>query len=216
MKRPVERYWTVRLQELKAALEDNGFAAFVAEGPAEVRPIVLEIIAQAQARTIGIAGSQTVRETGIFDLLRDSRDVVLIDPFASGIPPEESVERRRRALLADLFVTGTNAVTEQGQLVNLDGRGNRVAALAFGPKHVLVLAGRNKIVPDVEDAFTRIRNYAAPANAMRLGKKTPCVQTGRCEDCASAERICNTWTVTEKSFPKNRVQVILVNGDYGL
>jgi len=116
----------------------------------------------------------------------------------------------------DLFITGTNAVTETGKLVNLDMYGNRVAAITFGPRNVVICVGRNKIVADIEDAMFRIEDYAAPANAMRLDKKTPCVEDSRCSDCSSPDRICNTWTITEKSFPKGRVKIILINEDLGL
>jgi len=115
-----------------------------------------------------------------------------------------------------LLITGTNAVTETGMLVNLDMLGNRVAALTFGPKDVIVLVGRNKIVADLEEAMMRIKNYAAPANVQRLGMKTPCAKTSYCEECKSKDRICNTWTITEKSFPKGRVKVVLINEDLGL
>ena len=94
--------------------------------------------------------------------------------------------------------------------------GNRVAGITFGPRNVIILAGRNKVVPDLEDAMLRVKNYAAPANAMRLDKKTPCVKTSICEECRSPERICNTWTITEKSFPKGRIKVVLINEDLGL
>jgi len=116
----------------------------------------------------------------------------------------------------DLFVTGTNAVTETGMLVNLDMIGNRVAALTFGPKSVIVLAGRNKIVPDLEEAMMRVKNFAAPANVMRLGMKTPCAKTSYCEECKSKDRICNSWAITEKSFPKGRIKIVLINEDLGL
>jgi L-lactate utilization protein LutB len=124
-------------------------------------------------------------------------------------------ELRRQALLVDLFITGANAVTETGKLVNLDMYGNRVAGITFGPKHVVILVGRNKIVGDVEEAMWRVKDYAAPVNALRLEKKTPCVKTSYCEECRSPDRICNTWTITEKSFPKGRVKVILINKEMG-
>jgi hypothetical protein len=126
------------------------------------------------------------------------------------------LERRRQALLVDLFITGTNAITESGQLVNLDMIGNRIGALTFGPKWVIILVGRNKLVANLDDAMYRIKNYVAPANSMRLDKKTPCVKTSFCEACQSPDRICNTWTITEKSFPKGRVKVVLINEDLGL
>jgi len=140
----------------------------------------------------------------------------VLDAYQKGLTPEEMIELRRRSLLVDLFITGTNAVTETGKLVNLDMIGNRVAGLTFGPKNVIVLAGRNKVVPDIEDAMLRVKNYVAPANAMRLDKKTPCVKTSICEECRSVDRICNTWTITEKSFPKGRIKIVLINEDLGL
>ena len=99
--------------------------------------------------------------------------------------------------------------------VNLDMYGNRIAGITFGPNHVLILVGRNKIVADIEEAVSRIKNYTAPVNAMRLDKKTPCVKSAYCEECKSPDRICNTWTITEKSFPKGRVKVVLINEDLG-
>ena len=140
----------------------------------------------------------------------------MLDTFDKKIPAEEMLERRRQALLVDLFITGTNAVTETGQLVNLDMIGNRIGALTFGPKWVIVLVGRNKIAADLDEAMFRVKNYAAPVNSMRLDKKTPCVKTSYCEECKSPDRICNTWTITEKSFPKGRVKVVLINEDLGL
>jgi hypothetical protein len=131
------------------------------------------------------------------------------------MPFEEMWELRRQSLLVDLYLTGTNAVTEEGTLVNLDMYGNRVAAITFGPKYVVVFAGRNKIVSDLSDAMFRIKNYAAPVNAMRLDKKTPCVQSSYCEDCKSDNRICNIWTINEKSFPKGRIKIVLINEDLG-
>ena len=125
------------------------------------------------------------------------------------------MERRRQSLLVDLYITGTNSITEDGTLINLDMIGNRVAALTFGPKHVIVLVGKNKIVQDMNDAMFRIKNFAAPVNTMRLDKKTPCAKTSYCEECSSPDRICNTWTITEKSFPKGRVKVVIINEDLG-
>jgi hypothetical protein len=166
--------------------------------------------------TISWGGSMTLRETGLYQTLSDGTDVQVVDTFEDKLSAEEKDQRRRQALHSDLFITGTNAVTESGQLVNLDMIGNRVAALTFGPRWVVVVVGRNKIVPDLEDAMFRIKNYAAPANSMRLDKKTPCVKTSYCEECKSPDRICNTWTITEKSFPVSRVKVVLINEDLGL
>jgi hypothetical protein len=147
--------------------------------------------------------------------LKNDPRYTILDTYDKSLSPEESLQRRRESLLVDLFITGTNALTEDGQLVNLDMIGNRVAALTFGPKHVLLFIGRNKIVADRDAAMARVKHYAAPVNVMRLEKKSPCGKTGRCEDCSSPDRICNTWTITEKSFPKKRIKIVLVNEEMG-
>jgi len=148
--------------------------------------------------------------------LKERQDITVLDTYDKNLSPEESYELRRRSLLVDLFITGTNAVTERGRLVNLDMIGNRVAAITFGPKNVILFIGRNKIVADVDEAIERIKVYAAPVNVMRLEKKTPCLKTGICQNCTSPERICNAWSISEKSFPKGRIKVILINEDLGL
>jgi hypothetical protein len=175
-----------------------------------------EILPKTGAQSVGFGGSMTAVGTGLFRTFKSRTDIAMIDTLDKQVPFEELMERRRKSLLVDLFITGSNAVTEDGQLVNLDMLGNRVAALTFGPRHVVVLVGRNKIVPSLEDAMFRVKNIAAPANAMRLDKKTPCVKTSYCEECKSPERICNSWAITEKSFPKGRVKVVLINQELGL
>jgi hypothetical protein len=157
----------------------------------------------------------TFIDTGLYAQLKENPDLEVLDTFDKKITAEEMLERRRQALLVDLFITGTNAVTETGQLVNLDMIGNRIGALTFGPKWVIVLVGRNKIAADLDEAMFRVKNYVAPVNSMRLDKKTPCVKTSYCQECKSPDRICNTWTITEKSFPKGRVKVVLINEDLG-
>lgn len=217
MDKPLEHYWTKRLADLQQALEGNNFEVHAAADPADAHRIVMENILPASgARSVGWGGSLTVVGTGLVQSIRARTDLTMIDTLDKQVPFEELMERRRQSLLVDLYVTGANAVTEDGQLVNLDMLGNRVAALTFGPRHVVVIVGRNKIVPSVDEAMFRVKNIAAPANAMRLDKKTPCVKTSYCEECKSPDRICNTWTITEKSYPKGRVKVVLVNQDLGL
>ncbi len=217
MEQPIEHFWRKRLADLKIALEANEFEVHLAKDRAEAAQIVLErLLPESGARSISWGGSQTFVATGLYEKLRQRQDLQILDTFEKDLPDEEKLERRRRALLVDFFVTGTNAVTEEGQLVNLDMIGSRVGALTFGPKTVVVIVGRNKVVAGLEEAMYRIKNYVAPANAMRLDMKTPCVKTSYCEECSSPKRICNTWTITEKSFPKGRVKVVLVNEDLGL
>ena len=132
-------------------------------------------------------------------------------------PYEERLEIRRRALLSDLFITGVNAVTEQGTLHWLDKVGNRIAPVAFGPRKVIIVAGRNKIVADRDEAEERIRRIAAPQNVARHpGFRTPCAKTGVCADCNSQDRICNTRMEMLRCWPDKRVLVILIDEDSGL
>jgi L-lactate utilization protein LutB len=131
--------------------------------------------------------------------------------------PEERVEFMRQALLCDTYLTGTNAVTEDGQLVNVDGNGNRVAAMTFGPKQVIVVAGMNKIAKTLEDAAVRARTVAAPANMQRFpALKTPCNETGACGDCVNQDSICTYIVRTRLCKPKGRIKVILIGKDLGL
>lgn len=217
MEKPLENYWKIRLANLKNALEANNFTVYPAEDAAEAHNMVMDtILPLCGARHIGWGGSLTVLGTGLYQTLKERTDIEMIDTLDKDVSPEEQMERRRRALSVDLFITGSNAVTEKGQLVNLDMFGNRVAAITFGPKHVVIIVGRNKLVANVDAAVRRVKNIAAPANAIRLDKKTPCTKTSYCEECKSPDRICNTWTITEKSYPKGRVKVVLVNQDLGL
>jgi L-lactate utilization protein LutB len=217
MDQPIDTYWKIRLNETKEQLEANNFEVTIATDISHAKAIVLEkLIPQLKPQRISWGGSMTFVASGLYQILKDAKDMEVVDTFDKTLSPSESMERRRASLLVDLFITGTNAITEDGQLVNLDMIGNRVGALTFGPKNVIVLAGRNKIVPDIEDAMARIKDFAAPANAMRLDKKTPCTKTAFCHECNSPDRICNTWTITEKSFPKHRVKVVLVNEVMGL
>jgi hypothetical protein len=213
MEYPLRNYWEIRLTPVKAALERNNFEVFVAENAEEAKRIIGQQILPKlkDIRFISRGDSLTFEATGMMDVIREDKSVEFLDPFAAGLADEEMYERGRQALLSDLFFTGTNALTETGLLVNLDGWGNRIAALAFGPKYVVVTVGRNKIVPDLNDALYRIKNYAAPVNAMRFDRKTPCAETSFCDDCRSPDRICSAWAITEKSFPKGRIKYVLTN-----
>ena len=217
MDNPIDSFWRIKLDDIKKSLEANNFEVLVVENTAEAKKIVLkEIIPKTGAKSVSWGGSMTLIATGLYEELKNDKKMKVIDTFDKTISREENWERRRQSLLVDLFITGTNAVTESGMLVNLDMIGNRVGGIAFGPKDVIVLVGRNKIVADLEDAMMRIKNFAAPANAIRLGLKTPCAKTSYCEECKSKDRICNNWVITEKSFPKGRIKVVLINEDLGL
>ncbi len=216
MDRPTDVYWRKRLEELKEALEGNNFEVFIAETSADAKRIVLdEILPKLQVKSVSWGGSMTFPATGLYETLKSRSDIQVLDTYDKTLSPDEMIERRRQSLLVDVYITGTNAVSETGKLINLDALGNRVAAITFGPKLVIILVGRNKVVPEVEDAMFRVKNYAAPVNAMRLDRKTPCAATSFCEECKSPDRICNSWGITEKSFPKGRIKVVLINEDLG-
>lgn len=217
MEKPIENFWQLRLQQLKEQLDGNNFETFIAKDKAEAAQLIVsEIIPVCKPKSVSYGGSMTLKSTGVLDAIAAMDDVEMIITDDPKLTMEDKIERRRQGLLVDFYLTGTNAVTEDGHLVNLDMIGNRVAALTFGPKKVVVLIGRNKIVPDLETAMYRIKDYAAPINAMRLDCKTPCAKTSECADCKSPGRICNSWTITEKSFPKHRVAVILIDEELGL
>jgi len=213
---PVTNFWDIRLEALKGELEKNNFDVYRTKTAEEAQKLVLDtILPQLSPTTVSWGGSLTHVQSGLYEALKARQDLTILDTYDKNLSPPESYELRRQSLLADLFITGTNAVTEKGRLVNLDMIGNRVAAITFGPKNVIVMIGRNKLVADVDEAIERIKTYAAPVNVMRLDKKTPCLKTGVCQNCKSPDRICNTWTITEKSFPKGRVKVLLINADLG-
>lgn len=217
MQNPIQNYWQKRLTDLKVVLESNNFDVHIADDQEQAAKLVEEeLLPGLSPKTVSWGGSITVVNSGLYKKLQKDAGLEVIDTLDKTIPFEEMVQRRKKALSADLFITGTNAVTENGQLVNLDMIGNRICGLTFGPQWVILLIGRNKVVANLDEAMYRVKNFVAPANAMRLDMKTPCVQTSYCEECKSPQRICNTWTITEKSFPKGRIKIVLINADLGL
>ena len=148
-----------------------------------------------------------------FDELKKS-DYILYDR-SSAVTPEERTAMYGKIVTSDYFFMSSNAITLNGELVNIDGNGNRVACLIAGPKNVIVIAGMNKIVPDVESGIARVRNMAAPPNTVRLGRKTPCAELGRCADCLTPDCICCQTVITRKSSVPNRIKVILVGEELG-
>lgn len=216
MEKPITKFWEIKLEALKEALTKNNFEVYLANTGEDAKNLVLDtLLPRLSPETVSWGGSLSYIQTGLYAELKARQDITVLDTYDKNLSPEEAYELRRQSLLVDLFITGTNAVTERGRLVNLDMIGNRVAAITFGPKNVILFIGRNKIVADVDEAIERIKVYAAPVNVMRLEKKTPCLKTGVCQNCKSPERICNVWSISEKSFPKGRIKVILINEDLG-
>lgn len=162
--------------------------------------------------SVSWGGSATLNEIGFIDAVNDS-DCIVLD--RTQIPPEDMDEFYGRVAVCDYYYMSTNAVTIDGQLVNIDGNGNRVASLIHGPKNVIVIAGMNKVASDIPSAFKRVRDIAAPANTVRLNKKTPCANVGHCCDCYSPDCICSQFVITRRSNIPNRIKVILVGEELG-
>jgi len=204
------------LRRTAEALERRGFKALVARDRKEALSKVLELIPE--GAKVGIGGSLTVREVGIPEAL-ERRGCKIVQHWIPGISQEEDMALRRGALTSDFFLTGANAITEDGLIVNVDAVGNRTSAMAFGPSNVIIIAGLNKIVRGLDGAMERIRNVAAPLNASRLKRNVPCARDGKCVDvkegCDSPERICRIVTIFERRPMRTNVSVILVGEALG-
>jgi len=203
----------VLVQEVIGALKKNQMEAFYAPNREEAVKMVMDRIPPGSK--VGYGGSLTLEELGIKGILKQG-NYRFVDRERPGVSAEETFELRRQCLLSDVFLSSSNAITRDGKLVNIDAFGNRVAALAFGPSKVIVVAGINKVVEDLDQAFNRIKNYVTPLHTRRRGWKVPCAQTGSCADCRSPERICGFVSIVEFQRDKGRITVILVGEPLGL
>ena len=176
-----------RMERTAAALRKNNMEAYCVKTADEVVPLVKTLLAE--GATVGAGGSMTLEECGVMDLLR-SGAYHFLDRGAPGLTPEDIGKIYRQIFSADCYFASANAVTEAGEILNVDGNANRVAAITFGPASVILVVGSNKIVKDLAAADARVKAVAAPANAKRLSCKTPCAVTGQCENCQSPGRIC--------------------------
>lgn len=177
----------------------------------EARELALSLVPNGSSASFG--GSVTLDETGVLTALRNRNDITLYDR-ATATTPEENKKIMHDALSCDYYFMSSNAITTDGELVNIDGNGNRVAALIYGPENVIIIAGINKIVKNVEEGISRTRNIAAPPNCIRLNKNTPCASNGVCGNCL-AETICDQIVITRASRVPNRIKVILVGEELG-
>ncbi len=173
---------------------------------------ILEIIPKTSK--IGYGGSVTLESIGVLDRIRAGK-YTLYDRDKVKKGSREAYELGHLAQHADYFLASANAITKNGEIVNIDRTGNRVSSLIFGPEHVILVVGKNKIVPDLDAAMKRIKTIAAPLNAKRIGADTPCAKTGICADCSSPERLCCITVVIERQFKPGRMTIILVNEDLG-
>jgi len=194
-------------------LEKRRMEGSYATNAAQARDEVVAMISPGSS--VFRCGTMTATYAGLWDAIAKLPEVDLIDPYEPGIKPEEGLARRQKGMSADFMIASSNAITLDGKLVNLDGMGNRVAAMSFGPKKVILMVGMNKVVPDLESAIARVKHYAAPVNNIRYGLKNPCVETGLCSDCKSPSRICNMWSIIEGHMIDKRIHVKLIGEAVG-
>ncbi len=200
-------------------LEKNNMCAFYAETKEDAVAILKTLLSDGCSVSVG--GSVTLDQCGVLDFLKNGK-YNYIDRYDSSLDRKAVQQLFVRALSADAYVTSSNAITEDGKLFNVDGNGNRIAAICFGPESVIVIAGKNKIVKDIQAAQLRVKTVAAPQNCVRLSKNTYCAKTGACVaagenfgGCGSDGRICSTYVVTSHQSNAGRIKVILVNDNLG-
>ena len=198
------------MKETIKNLRNHGFEVITVKNAVEALETAKNFFTR--AKSVGLGGSTTVQEIGLLSWLREQNSFQLFDQYEEGISMEENVERRRKGLLADIFVSSSNAITRSGYLVNVDGAGNRVAAQAFGPKKVLLIVGKNKIVPDVEAGFRRIEEVVAPKNVERVNKKAFSLKK---EERYTVKNIQSVFVVIKKTDDAGRINLILVDEALG-
>lgn len=194
-----------RLNKIIRALQERNYEVFYIRNKEEALDLVMGMIPYQS--TVGTGGSMTIKEIGILDAL-ESGEYKFYNQYRSGLSDEESKEMRTKGLLTDYYVTGTNTITTNGELINLDGFGNRVAVITYGPKKVIIVVGINKFVETIDEGIHRVRNYAAVLNSRRFNPTLPCANTGKCEDCNSVDRICNHLLITYRQHRKGRDSIV--------
>lgn len=192
-------------------LEKRNMEGFYFETAAECTQAILQSIPADSVISWG--GSESIKESGLMDGIHNG-NYKLIDRFAA-TTPEESRALYAQTVLSDYYLMSSNAITLDGELINIDGNGNRVACLIQGPRHVILVIGMNKVVTDVESGIARVRNLASPPNAIRLNKNIPCAVTGTCHDCLAPECFCNQIVITRRSGHTGRIKVYLVGESLG-
>lgn len=198
--------------EMVDLLAEKGYITYYTENVEEARDKVLELIPK--GASVGVGGSETLKAMDMINILRNG-DYHFFDRYQEGLPFSEVEEIYRQALLADVFLTSSNAITRQGQLVNIDSSGNRVAAISYGPRKVIVVAGVNKVVDTLDDAMKRLRQIA-PLNAMRVHHKAPCVETGKCMDCQIQQSVCNSvGIINHGRKTPGRFTIIMIADEIG-
>lgn len=212
MDNDVKWYLEKKIERTINNLRKRNMEGFFVKDTKGLKELLIELIDENSV--VGVGDSMTLFETGVIDLLRKG-NYTFLDKYREGITSEEKKQIYRQNFSANTFLCSTNALTEDGELYNIDGNGSRVAPMIYGPDQVILVTGINKIVRDIEEAEKRVRNYAAPIDAKRLNKNTPCTSLGYCVDCKSPNRICNDFTIIRGQFIKDRIKVIIVEKELG-
>lgn len=202
----------IRIEKTIKNLKRHNMSGYYLEHKDSLLSLLKELITPGS--TVGCGDSVTLEETGVFDYIRQG-NYHFLDKFTPGLSKDEKRRIYLQNFAADTFLTGVNAITTDGRLFNIDGNGSRVAPMLYGPNQVIVIAGINKLTDTLEDAITRARQTAAPLDARRLGKSTPCTSLNRCIDCSHKERICNDFVLISGQFTADRIKVILINEELG-
>lgn len=217
----LETYTARQLEKTAEALRRNRMEAYIAATKEEVPALVASLLHEGD--TVAVGGSESLKESGVMALLR-SGAYRFLDRYTPGLTPEQTEDIYRQSFFADAYLCSSNAVTLRGELYNVDGNANRVAAMCYGPKSVILVVGCNKIVPDLKAAEQRVKMIAAPMNTVRLKKDTPCAADGRCaglygnactDGCKDSDRICCSYLVMGQQRTAGRVKVILVGEPLG-
>ena len=212
MATPIDKYYQKRGEILVKNLKARHFDAWYCDTKEEALTKALELIPEGS--TVGWGGALSAQQIGLMDALNKG-NYAAIDRDRCATP-EEKAQAAKDSMFADFFLTGANALSLDGQMVNIDGAGNRVSAIIFGPKNVLVIAGMNKVMDDLDAAVNRARTVAAPMNKQRFDPNTPCAVTGSCADCKVEGCICNHIVITRHCRPVGRIKFILVGEPLGL
>ena len=200
------------IEKTMKALERNHMKPFYVESREELYSVVRELIKDDKLITAG--GSMSMKESGVTELLLNEYKGIFLDR-SEGKTPDKVEDILRKAFVSDTFFASTNALTEDGELYNVDGKGNRVSAMIYGPKQVVLIVGINKIVKEMDEAVRRVETIAAPKNTVRLDCNTPCAKTGECAHCRSDARICCSYVRLGQQRVPDRIKVIIVNENLG-
>lgn len=203
----------IQLNEIRKKLEANNYATYSVENIIELHELLDKLIEP--NKSVNLGGSQTLFETDVVAYLNNRNDIELQSRYKDNITNDEIEDIYRKAYSCDYYLASSNAITMNGELINVDGRGNRTSALIYGPKEVILIVGTNKIVVDEQEGINRIKYVAAPCNSKRLKLSTPCTSIGYCVKCNHEQKICRDYVKMGSQLTKNRIKVIFIKGNYG-